>query len=106
MAQRLTDGEVLIAINNTLQSEKKQVLKAGPRSVKIRVSSPQRAELQQRITDQLTAYGVKYTNDIVKSESSFQVTNIKFKDNTTLRIVYKKLGGGSGAGAALTKLAE
>ena len=106
MAQRLTDGEVLIAINNTLQPEKKQVLKAGPRSVKIRVSSPQRAELQQRITDQLTAYGVKYTNDIVKSESSFPVTNIKFRDNTTLRIVYKKLGGGSGAGAALTKLAE
>ena len=104
--QKLTDGEVLIAINNILQPVKKQVLKAGPKSLKIRVSSPQRAELQQAITTQLDAYGVKYTNDIIKSESSFPVTNIRFRDNSTLRIVYKKLGGGSGAGAALTKLSE
>lgn len=106
MAQRLSDGEILVAINNILQPEKKQVLNAGPKSVRIRVSSPQRAELQQKITAQLDAFGVKYTNDIVKSESSFPVTNIRFKDNSNLRIVYKKLGGGSGAGAALTKLAE
>ena len=106
MPQKLSDGEILVAINNILQPEKKQVLNAGPRSVKIRVSSPQRAELQERITTQLDAYGVRYTNDIIKSESSFPVTNIRFKDNSNLRIVYKKLGGGSGAGAALTKLAE
>ena len=106
MAQKLSDSDILIAINNILQPEKKQVLNAGPKSVRIRVSSPQRAELQQRITSQLDAFGVKYTTDIVKSESSFPVTNIRFKDNSNLRIVYKKLGGGSGAGAALTKLAE
>jgi hypothetical protein len=106
MAQRLSDSEILIAINNILQPEKKQVLNAGPKSVRIRVSSPQRAELQQRIIAQLDAFGVRYTTDIVKSESSFPVTNIRFKDNSNLRIVYKKLGGGSGAGAALTKLAE
>ena len=54
--------------------------------------------------------GVRFDTTVVKSESSFAVTEIPIDDTEgkyKIRLIYKqKGGGGSGAGAALTKLSE
>ena len=102
----MTDGEVLLAINQTLQGVEKKVTKAGPKVVEIRVMGKDRAGLQDTITKILVKNRVSYINEINKSKSSFPVTKIPLKD-TTIKLIYKRAGGGgSGAGAALTKTAE
>ena len=102
----MTDGEILLSINKTLQGVQTKVVKAGPKVVEIRVMDKDRAGLQDKITKSLTQNRVKYTNEIEKSKSSFPVTKIVMKDST-IKLIYKKAGGGgSGAGAALTKTAE
>ena len=102
----MTDGEILLSINQTLQGVEKKVIKAGPKVVEIRVMGKDRSGLQDNIAKSLEKNGVKYTNEIEKSKSSFPVTKIPMKDST-IKIVYKRSGGGgSGAGAALTKTAE
>ena len=102
----MTDGEVLLAINQTLQGVEKKVTKAGPKVVEIRVMGKDRVGLQDTITKILVKNRVSYINEIDKSKSSFPVTKIPLKD-TTIKLIYKRAGGGgSGAGAALTKTAE
>lgn len=102
----MSDSDVLLAINSALQGVETKVVKAGPKVDKIRVISAQRAEMQDRISKELKRLRVKYVNEIDKSESSFPVTKIPLK-NGVVKLIYKKgSGGGSGAGAALTKLAE
>ena len=102
----MSDSEVLLAINSALQGVQTKVVKAGPKVDKIRVISSQRAEIQDKISKRLKQLRVKYVNEIDKSESSFPVTKIPLKKGV-IKLIYKKgAGGGSGAGAALTKLAE
>ena len=102
----MSDSEVLLAINSALQGVQTKVVKAGPKVDKIRVISSQRAEMQDQISKKLKQLRVKYVNEIDKSESSFPVTKIPLKKGV-IKLIYKKgAGGGSGAGAALTKLAE
>ena len=102
----MSDSEVLLAINSALQGVQTNVVKAGPKVDKIRVISSQRAEIQDKLSKRLKQLRVKYVNEIDKSESSFPVTKIPLKKGV-IKLIYKKgAGGGSGAGAALTKLAE
>ena len=102
----MSDSEVLLAINSALQGVQTKVIKAGPKVDKIRVISSQRAEIQDKISKRLNQLRVRYVNEIEKSESSFPVTKIPLKKGV-IKLIYKKgAGGGSGAGAALTKLAE
>jgi len=102
----MSDSEVLLAINSALQGVQTKVVKAGPKVDKIRIISSQRAEIQDTISKRLKQLRVKYVNEIDKSESSFPVTKIPLKKGV-IKLIYKKgAGGGSGAGAALTKLAE
>ncbi len=102
----MSDSEVLLALNTALQGVQTKVVKAGPKVDKIRVISSQRAEIQDRISNKLKELRIKYVNEIDKSESSFPVTKIPLQKGI-IKLIYKKgAGGGSGAGAALTKLAE
>jgi len=102
----MSDSEVLLAINSALQGVQTKVIKAGPKVDKIRVISSQRAEIQDKISKRLVQLRINYVNEIDKSESSFPVTKIPLQKGV-VKLIYKKgAGGGSGAGAALTKLAE
>ena len=102
----MSDSEVLLAINSVLKGYETKVVKAGAKVDKIRVVASQRAEVQDKISQELKKRRIKFINEIDKSESSFPVTKIALK-NSIVKLIYKKgAGGGSGAGAALTKLAE
>jgi hypothetical protein len=104
----MTDSEILLALNIILSGYQTKVVKAGPKVDKIRIVSAQRGEDQSRISNQLKIKKINYKNEIDKSESSFPVTKIILpKSNSMIKLIYKKSGGGgSGAGAALTKLTE
>jgi len=104
----MTDTEVLLAVNSALQKYQTKVVKAGPKVDKIRVITSQRAEAQDLISKELKRKGISFVNEIDKSESSFPVTKIELKKSKSIiKLIYKKgAGGGSGAGAAVTKLAE
>ena len=104
----MTDSDILLAVNQVLSKYETKVVKAGLKVDKIRVISSQRAEAQDAISKQLNRLRIPYKNEIDKSESSFPVTKIELKrSRSIIKLIYKKgAGGGSGAGAALTKLAE
>jgi hypothetical protein len=104
----MTDSEVLLVINSVLQKYQTKVVKAGPKVDKIRIIAKQRAEAQDLISKELRKNKVSFVNEIDKSESSFPVTKIQLeKSKSVIKLIYKKgSGGGSGAGAAVTKLAE
>jgi len=104
----MTDTEVLLAVNSALQKYQTKVVKAGPKVDKIRVITSQRAEAQDLISKELKRKGISFVNEIDKSESSFPVTKIELKKSkSVIKLIYKKgAGGGSGAGAEVTKLAE
>lgn len=104
----MTDSEILLAVNSILSGYETKVVKTGPKVDKIRIISTQRAESQDNISKQLKIRRVNFKNEIDKSESSFPVTKIVLpKSNSVIKLIYKKSGGGgSGAGAAITKLAE
>ena len=95
-------------VNSALQNYQKKVVKAGPKVDKIRIISAQRAEAQDSISKVLKTNKVPFINEIDKSESSFPVTKIELKKSRSIiKLIYKKgAGGGSGAGAAVTKMAE
>jgi hypothetical protein len=104
----VSDSEILLALNQILQNYEKKVVKAGVRVDKIRIISKQRADDQSTISNQLKSRRIPFKNEIEKSESSFPVTKIELpKSRSIIKLIYKKSGGGgSGAGAALTKLTE
>lgn len=104
----MTDSEILLSLNQILQPYEKKVVKAGPKVDKIRILSSQRGDVQNAISAQLRSLRINYKNEVDKSESSFPVTKITLpKSNSIIKLIYKKSGsGGSGAGAALTKLTE
>jgi len=104
----MTDSDILLAVNQVLSKYETKVVKAGLKVDKIRVISSERAEAQDAISKQLNRLRIPYKNEIDKSESSFPVTKIELKrSRSIIKLIYKKgAGGGSGAGAALTKLAE
>lgn len=102
------DSEILLAINSILSSYQTKVVKAGPKVDKIRIISQARSDAQDSISRQLKSRKIAFKNEIDKSESSFPVTKIELpKSKSVIKLIYKKpSGGGSGAGAALTKITE
>ena len=104
----MTDTEILLGINVALQKYQTKVVKAGPKVDKIRIIASQRAEAQDLISKELKRKGIPFVNEIDKTESSFPVTKIELKKSKSIiKLIYKKgAGGGSGAGAAVTKMAE
>ena len=96
----MSDSEVLLAVNSVLKGYETKVVKAGAKVDKIRVVASQRAEVQDKISQELKKRRIKYVNEVDKSESSFPVTKISLS-NSIIKLIYKKgAGGGSGAGAA------
>lgn len=98
-------SEVLLSINEVLQGYETEVKKAGAKVTVLQVNGKERAEIREEIKDKLNKTGVKYEQKPVP-ESGFDGLEIKESTSSILRIIFKTKGGGSGAGAAVTELAE
>lgn len=92
---------------STLSNLKGTKVNEHPRSANsIILSSEDRVELQERVHVLLKSKKMRFTSKVVSSLSSFPST-VVIMDGRAINVVYKPLrGGGSGAGAALTKLTE
>jgi hypothetical protein len=101
----VSDSQVLLALNEVLQDYETQVVKAGARTTKIRVLTGERDEARTQIQKELKDKKIPFESRKT-SESSFEGTQIKTTEGEIQLIYKKKAGGGSGAGAALTKLSE
>ena len=103
-------SNVFLVLNEVLEGVEVEQVQESKTMQKMRVLSKERAEIQGEIHEKLKRKGVRFDTTVVKSESSFAVTEIPIDDDEgkyKIRLVYKKKGGGgSGAGAALTKLSE
>lgn len=104
-------SNVFLVLNEVLEGIEVEQVKESATMQKMRVLAKERAEIQGEIHEKLKQKGVRFDTTVVKSESSFAVTEIPIDDpeegKYKIRLVYKrKGGGGSGAGAALTKLSE
>ena len=102
----VTEGEVLLALNEALQDYETQVIKATARVTEIRVITGDRDGARSEIQSILDKNRIKY-GAAPASKSSFTGTQIDTPGGN-VQLIYKKKGGsaGSGAGAALTKLTE
>ena len=102
----VTEGEVLLALNEALQDYETQVVKATARVTEIRVITGDRDGARSEIQGILDKNRIKY-GAAPASKSSFTGTQIDTPEGN-VQLIYKKKGGsaGSGAGAALTKLTE
>ena len=103
-------SNVFLVLNEVLQNVEVDQVQESKTMQKMRVITAERAEVQGKIHEQLKQKRVRFDTTVVKSESSFAVTEIPIDDSEgkyKIRLIYKrKGGGGSGAGAALTKLSE
>ena len=102
---------VFLAINEVLQDIEVQQIKESKTMQEMRVIARERSEVQGEIHRKLEGLRVRFEKKSIPSKSSFAVTEIPVDDpeegNYKIRLIYKqKGGGGSGAGAALTKLSE
>ena len=98
-------SEVLLSINEVLQGYETEVKKAGAKVTVLQVNGKERAEIREEVKDKLNKTRVKYEQKPVP-ESGFDGLEIKESTSSILRIIFKTKGGGSGAGAAVTELAE
>jgi len=103
-------ANVFLVLNEVLEGIEVEQVQESKTMQKMRVLAKERAEIQGEIHEKLKKLGVRFDTTVVKSESSFAVTEIPIDDSEgkyKIRLIYKrKGGGGSGAGAALTKLSE
>ena len=102
---------VFLAINEVLQDIEVQQIKESKTMQEMRVIARERSEVQGEIHRKLEGLRVRFEKKSIPSKSSFAVTEIPVDDpeegSYKIRLIYKqKGGGGSGAGAALTKLSE
>ena len=102
----VTESEVLIALNESLQNYETEVIKATAKVTEIRVITGDREEARTSIQSILDKKRIRY-GPAPASKSSFTGTQIDTPSGN-VQLIYKKKGGsaGSGAGAALTKLTE
>ena len=103
-------SNVFLVLNEVLEGIEVEQVKESATMQKMRILTKERSEVQGEIHERLKKLGVRFDTTVVKSESSFAVTEIPIDDSEgkyKIRLIYKKKGGGgSGAGAALTKLSE
>lgn len=102
-----TIAEVLLTLNQVLQDYETEVKKATDRLTVLRVNTKERSEAREDIKNALVRAGIKFTQGKVPESTSFEGIIIQETSSSILRIVFKpKGGGGSGAGAAVTKMGE
>lgn len=100
-------GSGLLALNKVLQGYQTSVKSASSKTVVYVVKAKDRVQLAASVNDALKKARVPHKANVPDKASSFPVTIIDNKDGVTFKIVYKPAkGGGSGAGADVTKLAE
>ena len=98
-------SEVLLAINEVLSGYESEVKKATGKTTTLQINGKERADIREEIKDKLKKAAIKYEQKKFP-DSSFEGLEIQESANSVLRIIFKTKGGGSGGGAALTKLAE
>lgn len=104
-----TISEVLLAVNKVTQSLDYQVIKSGARLTTIRVIADDRITARSDMLKALAKNGLRPRIDFqVKSipGSTFDGIEIKETSSSVIRFLFKAKRGGSGAGAAITKLTE
>lgn len=103
---KVSEAEIMLALNESLQNYETQVIKATARVTEIRVITGEREEARAEIQSVLDRRRISY-GPAPASKSSFTGTQIETPSGN-VQLIYKKKGGsaGSGAGAALTKLTE
>ena len=97
-------SEVLLAINEVLSGYDTTVT-GGAKVSYLQINGKERIDIREEIKEKLDKVGIKYEQKKTP-KSSFEGIEIKESNSSVLRIIFKTSGGGSGGGAALTKLAE
>ncbi len=101
-----TDSEILLAINQVLSDYQVSVDTANSKSTWLKVVTDDRMKASEDIQKKLKSLNVPYENEKT-SKSSFAAIIFTLKAGTKEYIYFKSAkGGGSGAGAAETKLSE
>ena len=101
-----TVSETLIALNEILQDYDTEVKNAGPRVTTLFVRTKERSEAREEIKQAFKKANIRAEQTKVPG-STFEGLKISESASSYLNIVFKpKSGGGSGAGAAVTKMAE
>jgi len=101
------EGDNLIALTRVLQGYETSVKTASSKTVVFVVKAKDRVQLAASVNDSLKKAGLRFQGNVADKASSFPITVINGKSGITYKIIYKPAkGGGSGAGADVTKLAE
>jgi len=101
-----TVAETLLALNEILDGYDTEVKNAGPRVTTLLVRTKERSEAREDIKQQFKKKGIK-AEQIKVPGSTFEGLRVSESTSSYLNIVFKPTkGGGSGAGAAVTKMAE
>ncbi len=101
-----TVAETLLALNEILQDYDTEVKSAGSRVTTLHVRTKERSEAREEIKAAFAKKGIEVEQTKVPG-STFEGLKVSESSSTYLNIVFKpKAGGGSGAGAAVTKMAE
>ena len=98
-------SEVLLAINEVLQGYESEVKKSTAKLTVLQINGKERVEIREEIKEKLNKTRVRYEQKQVPG-SGFDGIEIQESSSSILRIIFKTKGGGSGAGAAITELAE
>jgi|TARA_Y100000361_G_C11133328_1_gene330371 hypothetical protein len=98
-------SEVLLSINEVLQGYETEVKKAGAKVTVLQINGKERVEIREEIKEKLKKTRVNFEQKPVP-ESGFDGIELQETSSSILRIIFKTKGGGSGAGAAITELAE
>ena len=98
-------SEVLLVINQVLSGYDSEVKKAGPKVTTLQINGKERVDIREDIKEKLKKARIDFEQEKF-SESTFDGIKVSESPSSYLKIIFKTTGGGSGGGAALTKLAE
>jgi len=99
-------AETLLALNEILQDYDTEVKSAGPLVTTLFVFSKERSEAREKVKAAFKKRNID-AQQVKVPKSTFEGLRVSESARSYLNIVFKpKKGGGSGAGAALTKMAE
>ena len=98
-------SEVLLVINEVLSGYDTEVKSASGGLTTLQINGKERVDIREDIKEKLDKARIKYVQTKIPN-SGFHGLEIKESASSKLRIKFSTKGGGSGGGAALTKLAE
>ena len=105
----MANKDPLLCLMKALQGFDTKVKKATGKLVVYNVKAKDRTKLASDVNAALKKEGLNFQANVTDlKESTFPITTLTIgKDKVVHKVVYKPLkGGGSGAGAAVTKLGE